>query len=540
MKIHAGRQVARASNGMVTSPHVLASRAGIDVLRAGGSAVDAALAASAVLTVVYPHMTSIGGDAFWLIHEGDSGSIKYLSGGGRAAATATIDWFDSRGIAEIPFRGVVPATLTVPGAVASWIEAHRRYGRLPLKKVLEAAISYAREGFPATSRLAAFVRDTRDELKKSPHAAAIFFVDGEPLKEGQRLVNGNLARSLDLIAHEGHDGFYAGPIAREMAQFAKEHGGFFRMADFKLQKAKWGEPLTGSYRDVLVYNTPPPTQGFTVIEMLNLIERYDIGRFERLGPDHVHLLVQAKQVAYNDRDAALADPDYADVPIERLLSKDYANERAKLIKTRVALAWDKVPSYGSLTGDTVYVAAIDSEGNATSLIQSLYGVFGACVIAGDTGIVLQNRGAYFSLDFRHPNRLEPGKVPLHTLIASMAKRDGKLWSVFGCMGADGQPQIQLQAYVAMIDFGLNVQEAIEAPRFLSGRFALGEVRDTLHIEARFPKATFEELEHRGHILHRWGDWNEYAGHAHGILVDAESGTLLGGSDPRSDGAAIGY
>jgi gamma-glutamyltranspeptidase/glutathione hydrolase len=205
-----------------------------------------------------------------------------------------------------------------------------------------------------------------------------------------------------------------------------------------------------------------------------------------------------------------------------------------------ALSWDRVPSYGNLSGDTVYVAAVDRDGNAASLIQSLYGAFGACVVAGRTGVVLQNRGAYFSLDPAHPNRLEPGKIPLHTLIASMAKRDGKLWSVLGCMGADGQPQIQLQLYSAMIDHGLDIQEAIEMPRFLSGRFALREARDTLHMEARLPWRTLATLERRGHLVNRWEAWNEKAGHAHGITIDPRSRLLSGGSDPRSDGAAIGY
>jgi gamma-glutamyltranspeptidase len=199
-----------------------------------------------------------------------------------------------------------------------------------------------------------------------------------------------------------------------------------------------------------------------------------------------------------------------------------------------------VPSFGSLSGDTVYVAAVDRDGNAASLIQSLYGAFGSCVVAGKSGVILQNRGAYFSLDRSHPNCLEPGKIPLHTLIASMAKRDGKLWSVLGCMGADGQPQIQLQLYAAMIDFGLDIQEAIEMPRFLSGRFALGDARDTLHIEGRFPAGTIDALAQRGHAINRWDAWNEMAGHAHGITIDRRSGMLSGGSDPRSDGAAIGY
>src|SRR6516165_231590 len=353
------------------------------------------------------------------------------------------------------------------------------------------------------------------ELAKYPESAAFLLPGGAPPEPRARITNKNLARTLDGIAVDGWSGFYAGPVAAEMACFAREHGGFFALSDFGKQKATWGEPLIGHYRDVTIYNTPPPTQGCTVIEMLNLVEPHDVRNLEFLGPDHIHLLVQAKQVAYNDRDRCLTDP-------------------------KSAIPWDKVPSFGSLDGDTIYIAAIDRDGNAASLIQSLYSDFGSCVVAGSTGVMLQNRGAYFSLDPGHPNRLEPGKIPLHTLIASIGKRDDKLWSVFGCMGADGQPQIQLQAYVGMIDFGLDVQQAIEMPRFLSGRFGLGEARDTLHMESRFPPGTIDALAGRGHPVHRWNSWHSQAGHAHGITVDAQSGTLIGGSDPRSDGAAIGY
>jgi gamma-glutamyltranspeptidase/glutathione hydrolase len=317
-------------------------------------------------------------------------------------------------------------------------------------------------------------------------------------------------------------------------------GGFFRLTDLTQQTASWGTPLVGYYRDVAIYNTPPPTQGFTVLEMLNLLEPHRLQVMEPLGPDRVHLQVQAKQIAYHDRDRLLADPRFADVPVARLISRDHARERGALIDRSTALRWDQVPSYGSLAGDTVYLAVVDREGNAVSLIQSLYGAFGSCLVAGSTGVVLQNRSAYFSLDPDHPNRLEPGKIPLHTLIASMAKRDGRLWSVLGCMGADGQPQIQLQLYSALIDFGFDIQQAIEMPRFLSGRFALGEARDTLYVEGRFPSATIDALVRRGHVVNRWPDWNEMAGHAHGITIDLDSGMLCGGSDPRSDGAAIGY
>jgi gamma-glutamyltranspeptidase len=538
--INTGRPATLAPRGMVTSPHSLASGAGVDVLRAGGSAIDAAIAASAVLAVVYPHMTGLGGDAFWLIHDGTSGEISYLSGGGRATAAATLEAMAKRGCSEIPLRGIIPATFTVPGGVASWAAAHEAQGRLPLARVLDAAIGYAREGFPVTARLAAFIDLMRDDLLQHPETAALLLPGGAVPRAGTKLTNPNLENTLQAIAERGRAGFYEGPVAAEMARFSREQGGLFAPADLAGQAATWGQPLVGRYRDVTIFNTPPPTQGFTVIEMLNMLESFDPGAMELLGPDRLHLLVQAKQIAYHDRDLLLADPAFADVPIETLISREYAAKRRRLIRPAAALRWDQVPSYGSLSGDTVYIAAVDQHGNAASLIQSLYGAFGSCVTAGNTGVILQNRGAYFSLDPEHPNCLAPGKVPLHTLIASMAKRNGKLCTVLGCMGADGQPQIQLQLYTAMIDYGLDIQEALELPRFLSGRFGLGEARDTLYLESRFPADTISALERRGHTVHRWGAWHEQAGHAHGIVVGPEDRMLSGGSDPRSDGAAIGY
>ena len=540
MEIQTGRPATLAPKGMVTSPHALASQAGVDVLRAGGSAVDAAIATSAALSVLYPHMTGLGGDAFWLIHDAGTGQVRYLDGGGRAAAGANIDAFSARGMAEIPYRGILPATVTTPGAVASWCEAHAAYGRLPLARDLDTAIGYAREGFPVTARLANWIALTAAELAQQPEAAAIFLAGGSAPRAGAKIANPNLARTLTAVAQGGRGAFYAGEVAAEFTRFSKERGGFFTAADLVAQTARWGEPIRGTYGGVTLYETPAPTQGFTVLQMLNLIEPLELHRKEFLGPDHVHLLVQAKQIAYHDRDRWLADPRYVEVPMERLISKAHADRRRALIDPARALPWDQVPSYGSLKGDTVYIAAVDAEGSAASLIHSLYGVFGSTVVAGATGVVLQNRGAYFSLDPDHPNRLEPGKTPLHTLIASLGFRDDKLWSVLGCMGADGQPQIHLQAYVAMIDFGRDIQEALEAPRWLSGRFALGEARDTLHIEGRFVPATLDELARRGHLLKRWGAWNELAGHAHGITVDRQNGLRSGGSDPRSDGAAIGY
>jgi gamma-glutamyltranspeptidase/glutathione hydrolase len=508
---------------MVACPHALASAAGVDALRDGGSAVDAALAAACSLAVLYPHMCGVGGDAFWLIYDAKAKKVSYLDGGGRAAAAARLDRF--AGQAEIPFRGVAPATLTTPGAVASFYEAHARHGRLPFARCLQEAIHYAADGFSVTERVSRWIDETAPEMDA---ATAALYPRGK-----QVLKNPKLANTLRAIAAHGRAGFYEGDVARHLAGL----GGFFTERDLAAQGAYWGEPIRGSYRGVTIYETPAPTQGFTVLEMLNLVEPLELGPF--LGPDHVHLLVQAKQIAYQDRDRWLADPRFAKVPMKELLSKSYADERRRLIDLRRALPWDKVPSHGSLAGDTVYVAAVDAQGNAASLIFSLYGVFGSGVTSAETGVTLQNRGAYFSLDPRHPNRLEPGKVPLHTLIASLAFRGERLWAVLGCMGADGQPQIHLQTYVAMIDFEQDIQQALAGPRWLSGRFALREARDTLHIEARFPRETIDELERRGHPVDRWGDWNELAGHAHGITVDANSGLLAGGFDPRSDGAASG-
>ncbi|MBN8492962.1 MAG: gamma-glutamyltransferase [Burkholderiales bacterium] len=540
MNITTGRPVTMAPKGMVTCPHALASQAGVDVLRAGGSAVDAAVATAAALAVIYPHMTGLGGDAFWLIYDAKSGVVRYLDGGGRAAASASIDWFSQRGMAEVPFRGVLPATLTTPGAVASWGLAHEAYGKLSMQQCLQSAIQYAREGFPITERLAGWIASTRTELAAHAESARIFLPGGQVPVAGSLLRNADLARTLEVVAAEGAAGFYGGTVGAELARFSAAEGGFFTRADLTAQRAHWGEPLQGIYRDVTLYETPAPTQGFTVLQMLNLLEPLELHKHPFLSPDPAHLMVQAKQVAYHDRDRYLADPAFVDVPMARLVSKSHADQRRALMDPARALPWDRVPSYGSLTGDTVYVAVVDAEGNAVSLIHSLYGVFGSAVVAGSTGVMLQNRSAYFSLDPRHPNRLEPGKTPLHTLIASLGFKNGKLWSVVGCMGADGQPQIHLQTYINLIDHGCNIQEALEAPRWLSGRFALGEARDTLHIEARFPQATIDELERRGHLLDRWGAWNELAGHAHGILIDPDSGMRYGGSDPRSDGAAVGY
>jgi len=529
------RSAVTAQRGMVTSPHHLASEAGADVLRAGGSAVDAALATAAVLAVIYPHMTGMGGDAFWLIHDPQTGQVRYLDGGGRASSKADMAYFTQRGMSEVPFRGILPATLTTPGAVSSWFAAHKAFGKLPVQRSLQAAMAYAKDGYPVTERLAGWLQFTQAELQTLSGWRNVFMPNGQLPVTGSALTNPALARTLQAVADGGAAAFYAGEVGQSLAAFSQQNGGFFTREDLAAQQARWGEPLVGQYRDLTLYQTPAPTQGFTVLQMLKLVEPFELHRMALRDPQRIHLMVQAKQISYHDRDRWLGDPAFAEVPMDLLLSDAYLHQRRELMDVHKALPWDKVPSYGSLTGDTVYIAAVDAQGQAVSLIHSLYGAFGSGMLDEATGVLLQNRSAYFSLKPDHPNALAPGKVPLHTLIASMGFKNNQLWSVMGCMGADGQPQIQFQTYSAMVDHGLDIQQAVQAPRWLSGRFALGEARDTLHVESRLGEPTLAALDQRGHLLNRWGPWNELAGHAHGITLDPQTGLRTGGADPRSDG-----
>lgn len=525
-----------APRGIVASPHALASEAGVAALRAGGSAVDAAIAANVVLAVAYPHMCGVGGDGFWLIYDARRQEVRALLAAGRAPAAATLQEFERRGLREIPPRGLL--AVTVPGAVDGWVEAHRAYGRLPWSALFEAAIDYARDGVPVTAKLKGWIEHTLPVLRAQPTTAKIFLPNGAIPRTGDRLVQRDLARTLELIAQGGREGFYQGEIARAIASFSRSAGGLHTEADFAGQRSEWAEPLVGQYRGVTIYQTPPPSQGFVTLLLLHMLEEDDVGALDYLGPDHLHLLVEAKKIAFADRNRYLADPAFAKVPVARLLSKEYARERRRLIRPERAWVWDEVPA-GSLQGDTVYVSAVDAQGNAVSLTQSLYFGFGSGIVAGETGVLLHNRGAYFALDPTHPNRLEPGKRPMHTLMASLAFRDQRLWLVFGCMGADGQPQIHLQVYSGLLDHGLDLPAAIEAPRWLAGRFAIGDPREFLNLEGRIPPETCRALEARGHAINVWGPWDELTGHAHGVMM-LENGVKMGVADPRSDGVAVGY
>ncbi len=531
------RPLAMAPHGMVACPHYLASEAGVEILKKGGTAVDAAIAANSVLNVVYPHMCGIGGDAFWLIYDAEKKNLSFLNASGRSPYAASIESFKKAGVPSMPQRGLL--AVTVPGAVDGWFEAHKRFGKLPFPALLERAIGYARNGFPVSHILSFKIFEAAAELSRFPFSKALFMPGGNAPRPAQVLTNPGLAGSLEKIAREGRDVFYRGEIGRAIVKFSEENGGLLSAKDFEDTQSTWGEPVSTRYRGYHVFETAPNSQGLTALLILNLLEGYDLSSMGFQSPDHVHLTVEAKKVAFADRNHYISDPERVKIPIDRLLSKEYTAKRRSLIRMdRAADAMIVAP--GSPGRDTIYLCVVDEMGNAVSLIQSLYYAFGSAVVAGKTGIVLQNRGAYFSLNPDHVNRLEPHKRTFHTLMSSMTFREGKPFLVFGTSGADGQPQTHAQVMTAVFDFGLDIQSAVEIPRWVSGRYLLHQPDGTLALEGRFPDAIFEELRKRGHDIYRVENWAQNMGCAHGILIHPENGLRLGGADPRSDGAAIGY
>lgn len=554
--LHTGRPATLAVNGMIATSHYLATEAGNRVLQQGGSAVDAAIAANAVLCVAYPHMAGLGGDCFWLIWSSRDQKLMALNGSGRSAKAATIDFYRNKGHRDkIPSRGPLAAN-TVPGTVDGWFEAHQRLGQLEWRDLFDRAILYAEQGMPVPSSTARWLAKDRDILAKYDLTARTFLPHGQALQVGGVLVQKDLARSFQRIADGGRDGFYIGDIAREITGYLQNNGGLLSMDDFSAHHSDWVEPIKTSYRDVEVYTFPPNTQGLSVLLILNMIEGIDIDQMGDVSADYIHTIVEATKIAFADRDRWVTDPEKVQVPMDRLLAKDYAEQRRQRIDPRRALKPNEVkpgipgsgrPGLGGLGpgtgprmgGDTIYLCAVDKYGNAVSLIQSIYHDFGSAVIGGNTGIILQNRGSFFSLDPNHVNRLEPNKRTFHTLMPSMMLKNGRPYIVFGTMGGEGQPQTQTAMVTRMIDFGYNVQQAIEAPRWLYGR-AWGEQELSLKVEARFPKDTVEELRRRGHQVEVVDDWAEVMGHAQAISISHDNGVLAGGADPRGDGVAIGW
>lgn len=531
------RPVTMAPHGLVASPHYLASQAGVDILKKGGTAVDAAIATNAVLNVVYPHMCGIGGDAFWLIYSAAQKDLAFLNASGRSPYLATLEYFQKAGMDAVPLRGLLP--VTIPGAVDGWFEAHHRYGNLSMSTILEPAIAYARDGYPISHILSFKIQEAAPELSRFPSSQNLFLPGGKSPGPGDLLTNLGLAESLAKIARDGRDVFYQGEIARQIVKFSQENGGLLSEKDFQETKSTWGKPVSTTYRDYTVYETAPNSQGLAALLILNLLEEYDLSSLGYQSPDHLHLLVEAKKLAFADRNRYISDPERVKIPTEELLSKDYAARRRSLIHKDRAAEATAIPA-GSFGRDTIYLCVIDEAGNAVSLIQSLYFSFGSAVVAGKTGIVLQNRGAYFSLDPNQVNCLQPHKRTFHTLMASMTFREGKPYMIFGTSGADGQPQTHVQVMTNVFDFGLNIQSAIEAPRWLSGRYLVNQPEGSLTIEGRVAAEVIEELKRRGHQVNEVENWSQVMGSAHGIIIHPENGLRMGGSDPRSDGAAIGY
>ena len=520
--------------GMVCSPHYLATAAGQAILREGGSAVDAAIAVNAVLGVVFPHMTGIGGDAFWLIHSNSASAPVALNGSGRAVGAATRDWYRERELEVIPHRGVL-AALTVPGAVDSWCMAHERYGRLPLSVVLEPAIEHARHGYPVGESQARFTAECVDALNGCPVASAQFLPDGRAPHPGDVMRQSALADTLETIARHGRAGFYEGDVAAEIVRHLGAAGQAWTANDLADHRGDWAEPIATQYRGLDCYQTPPNSQGFAHLIMLNILEQFDVAALHDDPATYVDLVVAATREAFIVRDRYLTDPAFHDIPLPRLLSKDFARECAARIRDGQRNEYQAQ----SIGGDTTATTVVDGQGNAVSLIQSIYHEWGAATMAGDTGVLLQNRGALFSLADDHVNRLEPGKRSFHTLMPSMAYRAGRPWLVYGTMGGEGQPQTCTALLTRMLDFGLDPQRALDAPRWLYGR-SWGTATDALRVEARFDESIDARLAARGHDVERVGAWESMMGHAVAIRIDPTTGVLHGAADPRSEGIALGW
>jgi gamma-glutamyltranspeptidase len=528
------RPVVMGTHAMVSSAHPLASLTGMDVLRSGGNAVDATVAINAALNVVQPGCCGIGGDLFALVYWKKAGKVYFLNGSGRVAKGAGIEKIRSMGYTKMPFRGIF--SVSVPGCVDAWDRLLQRFGTRSMDKLLQPAIELAREGFPLSHKMAEGIRVTYNTLKPHPSWIEIFVPDGKLPRPGEKLVQTDLARSFEAIAHDGREAFYSGELGQKLIDFSRQLGGWLTGEDLLEHWSLWAEPVSTDYRGYKVYETPPNTQGLIALEMLNIVEGFDIGKMDWEDPKRLHLMIEAKRLAYLDRDAFLSDPGFSNVPVDRLISKGYAQELRNRIDPDRRI---ELPKAEGIAGDTTYFCVVDQEGNVVSCVQSLFKGFGSLLVVPDTGICLHNRGSYFRLDPDHPNALAPGKRPLHTLTASIVMdKDVPRW-VWGTMGGDAQPLIHLQGISNLIDYGLDPQSAIEAPRWVHGPTRPGEDTDILHLESRFSECVITGLAQRGHSIMTEGAWFEPSGHAQAIAITPD-GVLQAGADPRGDGYALGW
>ena len=524
------RPVALGRDGMVASCHPYATLAGVETLKAGGTAADAALAVNGVLAVTQPNMCGIGGDIFVLYYEAASGTVHFLNGAGRSGSRASLDELRRRGMTALPITGAT--TASVPGCVRGWAMLHERFATRPLAELLAPGIGYAERGFPVSSLTSQAIEEF---ARVTPDAEwhRVFRAGGHTPPLGALLVQPDLGRTLREIASDGPDVMYRGRVARAIADRMAEDG-FLTAEDLAMHTGEWGEPLSTSYRGYTVYETPPPTQGLAALLALNLLEGERLAEHPVHSTEHLHRLLEMVKLAYADRDRWIGDPAHARVPVATLLSKEYAARR------RQAFDPDKAGSFtgGDLDGDTTGFVVADGRGNVASVIQSLYNGFGSGIVAPGTGVLLQNRGRGFRLDPAHPSVLAPRKRPFHTLMASIVTRDGRPVIVFSTMGGQGQAMFHAQILTNLLDYGMDPQEAIERPRFVIGSFLAGDADDTVHLEARVPPDVVEALRARGHPVRRAPEFFVRTGHAHAIVF--RDGTLLGGADPRGDGAALGF
>ena len=532
--VRARRSVVRAQHGMVSSSQPLASQVGLEILKRGGNAVDAAVAMAAMLNVTEPMMTGIGGDMFALVYLSKTGELKGLNGSGRAPRALTLEHFTKKGVTRMPSSGM--ETVTVPGAFDGWVTLVEKYGTMKLADLLAPAIAYAESGFPVMEKTAEDWLVEVSKLEKNQAASSNYLVNGKAPRAGEIFRQKNLANTLRILARGGRDAFYKGEIARAIADYCQKNGGFISMADLAAHRSDWVEPISTTYRGYTVYEIPPNGQGLTALLALNILEGFDLKTMSAQPDLYYHTLIEATKLAFADRNRYIADPAFAKVPVAELLSKEYAAKRRSLIDPARVI---ESPTPGTVLdkGDTTYLTVIDKDRNAVSFINSLFESFGSGVVAGDTGIVLQSRGTGFSLDPNHPNKLEPGKRPFHTLIPAMVLKDGKLFMSFGVMGGAIQPQGHVQVLVNLIDRGMNIQEAIEAPRYRytngTGVLLEDELGDNV-IKSLLDKGHSRARPDAGYAL------RAQMGGGQAIMIDPVSASLMGGSDSRKDGMAIGY
>jgi gamma-glutamyltranspeptidase/glutathione hydrolase len=516
-----------AKNGMVASSQPLATLAGVRVLMDGGNAIDAAIATAAVLGVVEPMSIGIGGDAFCLFYSAKEKTIKALDASGRSPYAASLEFCRKSGFKEMPQRGI--HSVTVPGAVHGWATLANGYGTRKLADLLHSAIRYAHEGFPVAELTAGSWRESESRLQADEGAAINYLINGRAPKAGEIFKNPRMAETLRSIAHEGADVFYRGEIAEKIVRCSEKKGGLFVRKDFADHHSDWVEPITANYRGYDIYELPAATQGFVALEMLKILEGFDIKSMARGSPDVLHLMIEAKKLAFRDRDHHLADRDFMKLPMGAFLSARRLESLRGLIRLDRASGDYKTLPLGA---DTEYVAAADNDGNLVSFIQSNFMGFGSGVVEPETAIILQNRGHLFSLEENHPNCIGSHKRCVHTLMPGMVFHDGKPYAAVGLKGGHVQPQVQAQIISNLIDFKMTVQESISAPRFNH----MDGVRVAL--EPEVSASTVQELRRRGHEI--VGGNAESFGGAHAIVIDPESGVFAGGSDPRRGGCALGF